>query len=317
MVLFNLKGLRSIEYDRDNRLIKHVQNFAEAVRRAARGAPHPLLDTLDRNGIAMNEASGPKSLVYAKATYYPDFIRIWIPNEPYLHTQSSKEYDKPKKQSASSSQDLDIYETNEERSIRRTRKALKDYVVCNEFDIFATFTMANDRLNDSKSKKRFSTWLKNQRDRYGKFRYIVVAERHKKDGALHFHALIGGYNGKLVYAINPHTGEMISDGHGGFVRNFVTYTRGHTTAKSINDKESKTKTAYYLQKYINKDMVIIFGQNRYWASKGLKKPSTENNPEPFYKHIEPDRHWMNDHGTVLEFDRDKHPLIDIFLEYRK
>jgi hypothetical protein len=61
-------------------------------------------------------------------------------------------------------------------------------------------------------------------------------------------------------------------------------------------------------------MVIVFGKNRYWASKGLNKPVIVENPEPFYKAVEADRHWVVDHGTVLEFDRSKHMLIDMFLE---
>lgn len=252
-----------------------------------------------------------KYLVHAKATYYPDFIRVWIPNQPYLRQQEG--YELTSKGNPSPADESELYESNAERSIRRTRKAIKDYALCNDFDIFATFTMSDDRFNDERSKKRLATWFKNQRNRNGKFRYIVVAERHK-NGALHFHALIGGYTGRLVYGVNPHNGEYISDGRGDFVRNFDEYKLGINSAKLIDSKESKTKTAYYLQKYINKDMVIVFGKNRYWASKGLNKPTIDENPEPFYKAVEADRHWVVDHGTVLEFDRNKHVLIDMFLE---
>lgn len=255
-----------------------------------------------------------KYLVHAKATYYPDFVRVWIPNQPYLRQYEGYE---SKATGGSivddSDEGYDLYESNEERSLRRTRKAIKDYALCNDFDLFATFTLADDRFNDDRSKKRLATWFKNQRDRNGKFKYIVVAERHK-NGALHFHALIGGYTGRLVYGINPHNGEYIPDGRGEFVRNFDEYKLGINSAKVIDSKESKTKTAYYLQKYINKDMVIVFGHNRYWASKGLRKPVTIDNPEPFYKSVEADRHWVVDHGTALEFDRNKHALVDMFLE---
>lgn len=252
-----------------------------------------------------------KYLVHAKATYYPDFIRVWIPHQPYLRQYEG--YESKPKGVLAPSDEAELYESNEERSLRRTRKAIKDYALCNKFDLFATFTLADDRFNDEHSKKRLATWFKNQRNRNGKFKYIVVAERHK-NGALHFHALIGGYTGRLVYGINPHNGEYISDGRGNFVRNFDEYKLGINSAKVIDSKESKTKTAYYLQKYINKDIAIVFGKNRYWVSKGLDKPPIEENPEPFYKAVEADRHWVVDHGTVLEFDRNKHALIDMFLE---
>jgi hypothetical protein len=276
----------------------------------------------DRNSIKMNKltqinSSDAKYLVYAKATYYPDFVRVFIPNQPYIRQVEGYEQEL-KLTGISNHNGAEPYETNEERSIRRTRKAIKDYALCNDFNLFATFTMADNRYDDERSKKRIATWFKNQRNRNGKFQYIIVAERHK-DGALHFHALIGGYTGRLVYAVSPKTGKHISDKHGDFIRNFDEYTLGINSAKIISTSESKTKTktAYYLQKYINKDMIIVFGKNRYWASKGLLKPPTEENPEEFYKAVEADRHWMIDHGTILEFDRNKHPIIDMFLEAHK
>lgn len=260
-------------------------------------------------------------LVKAKATYYPDSVRIYIPNEPYFHKKQGFEGKKhpsslPMKKE-DTPEDPIQYETSEERSIRRTRKALKDYVLCNEFDIFCTFTIAEDRYNDQRSISRFATWLKNQRNRNGKFRYIGVLERHK-DGALHFHALVGGYTGKLNYAINPNTNEVITDKRHNPVYNFSEYKLGHTTAKVIDSKEGKTKTAFYLQKYIGKDLSAEFGKNRYWASQGLFKPLTEENPQPFYRHVDTPLHWVVDHGTILEFEYGRDPIIDSFIEaYRR
>jgi hypothetical protein len=281
-----------------------------------------LLDKWDRNSIKMKKLTEITSeeanvLVIAKATYYPDSVRIYIPNEPYSHRKEGFEGHKRPSQlpmeKEETAEELIPYETNEERSVRRTRKALKDYVLCNEFDIFCTSTIAEDRHNDQRSINRFSTWFKNQRNRNGKFRYIGVLERHK-DGALHFHALIGGYTGKLQYAYNPNTREVILDKRHNPIYNFTEYKLGHTTAKIIDSKEGKTKTAFYLQKYIGKDLSAEFGKNRYWASKGLKKPYVEDNPEPFYKHVDTRLHWVLDHGTILEFEYGRDPVIDSFIE---
>lgn len=259
------------------------------------------------------DSSDTKYLVYTKATYYRDFVRIWIPNQPYIRQRNGYEGSAKGIKVRQQNADDDPYETNAERSIRRTRKAIKDCVNQNDFDLFATFTFANDRHNAERSRKRLATWLKNQRTRNGKFRYIVVPEHHK-DGALHFHALLGNYTGKLKLAINPRTGKKIADGRGNYVRNFTEYTLGINSAKVIDGDASKTKTAYYLQKYITKETLNEFGKNRYWVSHGLTKPTVEENPEPFYQHFEADRHWVIDHGTVLEFDRYKHSLIDMFIE---
>lgn len=253
-----------------------------------------------------------KVVVTAKATYYRDFVRVWIPNQPYLRYPDG--FELPKHQSIATSIDSDedsvLYETNIERSLRRTIKTIKDYVHMNDFEWFATFTFASDRHNDKRIRTRLSNWFRNQRKRNGKFRYIVVLERHK-DGALHFHALIGDYGGKLPFAINPHTGNKIPDGRGDYVRNFGEYTLGINTAKKI---QNTLRASMYLQKYITKENVVELGKNRYWASKNLRRPNIEENPQPYYKAIEANRHYVLDHGTILEFDKGNNPVIDTFIE---
>lgn len=52
------------------------------------------------------------------------------------------------------------YETDVERSIRRTRKKIKDYVLCNEFGLFATFTFREDRYDVDRCKTRMARWEK-------------------------------------------------------------------------------------------------------------------------------------------------------------
>ena len=138
-------------------------------------------------------------LIEATATYYPGMIQIYIPKEPMvrgslrLQTPLGKIYH----------EDQDEKETSIERSLRRSAKRISDYVLCNHFDMFVTFTIKEDRQNIERSKQKVIDWLKNQRKRNGKFRYIVVPEFHKDGKSLHFHALIGGFTGKIERAINP------------------------------------------------------------------------------------------------------------------
>lgn len=255
-------------------------------------------------------------LVRAKATYFPTFVRIWIPNEPYQ--KLSNEYDKKTKSSSTpsnidSDESISIYETDLERSIRRTRKRFKEYAITNDFELFITFTFALNRHDEAVNRKRFATWLRNQRIRNGRFKYLAVPEYHK-DGAVHFHALVGGYNGKLTASINPHSDRPIKDNRGNQVYTLTEYTLGYTKVEVIDSSEGKTKSAYYLQKYITKEANSTDGRQRYWASKNLRLPPTEDNPEEFYKHIPADRHFVNDHGTCLEFDLGTSPLTDWFIE---
>lgn len=244
-------------------------------------------------------------IVRAKATYYPAFVRVFIPNEPYM--KDPEGFEKPVTSGTSLKLTPDeLYETDIERSIRRTRKKIKDYVLCNEFDLFVTFTFRDDRYDVARCKTRMAGWLKNQRARTGKFNYLIVSEFHK-DKALHFHALLGNYAGKLKPSINPNTGEQLSQGRH-LVYELPSYTLGFTNVKKIeSDKDSQTKVGFYIQKYITKDMPLFFGKNRYWASKGLVLPVEEDNPQEWYKHVEPTRQYVNDHGTILEFDKTELP----------
>lgn len=273
---------------------------------------------MDNTELTLSNRPAPNTsyMVYAKATYYPEFIRIWIPNKPYERAW----YGGDPKLKAGAVPELDEhgepitqYETDPERSIRRTRKRIKDYVIANDFDLFVTFTFASDRHNEKRSRKRLSTWLRNQRTRNGRFLYLAVPEYHK-DGALHFHVLIGGYKGKLERAINPRNGSPIKDVRGNPVYTFPSYTLGFNNVKIIDSSEGKTKTAHYIQKYITKEANSTDGRQRYWSSKNLKLPKTEDNPEKYYKHVEANRHYVNDHGTCLEFDLGTSPLTDWFIE---
>lgn len=262
--------------------------------------------------MKINNPEESKVLIKAKATYYRGFIRVWIPDQPYLRHPTGTEPKVSNRVSLrlDSDEDTVLYETNLERSLRRTKKTIKDYVHMNDFDWFITFTFATERFEDNRSRQKMATWLRNQRKRNGKFRYVIVAEKHK-NGALHFHGLVGGYEGRLTFAINPHTGLKIPDGRGDYVYNLVEFRLGYTTAKKITDN---IRSVLYLLKYVTKENITEFGKNRYWASKNLNRPQIEENPQPFYKQIWADRHYVLDHGTILEFDKNKHELIDIFIE---
>jgi len=84
-------------------------------------------------------------------------------------------------------------------SVRRTRRTISDYVRCNTFDLFVTFTFDPkkvDRYDLLDTYLKMQGWLHRQQRKYDNFKYIIVPERHK-DGAIHFHALFGGYEGIL------------------------------------------------------------------------------------------------------------------------
>lgn len=251
-------------------------------------------------------------LVYAKATYFPSFVSVYIPNKPFQKLLPNLEA--TSRLPLSSYKESEYSESNLERSLRLTRKKIKEYVLCNDFELFATFTFKADRFDINKNKTKMTNWLKNQRRRNGAFEYIIVSEFHKDQKAIHFHALIKGYPGKLMPSMHPRTGKQLTQA-GREVYQFKSYTLGFSNVKKVDsDLDSQTKVSFYLMKYITKDMQLIFGKNRYRVSRGLKTPNTEDNPEKWYLHVKPDREYPVENGKIIEFNAGRHPLVDIFLE---
>lgn len=245
--------------------------------------------------ISYQSESFATTLVTSQVTYYPNHIRVYTPKFAIKKLNSG--YEKIKKKSKHLDDERNVQlvapETDAERSLRRTKKKIRDYVLCNNFELFTTFTFKDDRYNLDRCTQRMSTWLKNQQKRTSKFQYLIVSEYHK-DKAIHFHALMKDYKGQLVPAVNDKTGRIIPG-----IFNFKSYTHGYSTAKTIRDSElDRIKTGNYLIKYITKDMPLFKGKNRYWASSGLKLPRVEDNPTEWYKDLTPFRTINTDYGII-------------------
>lgn len=249
-------------------------------------------------------------LVYAQATYTPGEVQIYIPNHPILRNPTGLK--KSKDLSLEEEDRNFVKETGEERSIRRARKKIGGYILCNEFELFITFTINDDRQNVNRSKQKVMNWLKNQRNRNGKFIYVVVPEFHKDGKSLHFHALVGGYKGKIVQVINPNTGTSLMQ-RGKKVMQLSEYRLGFTNVKVIGTSyDDRSRLAVYLKKYITKDMPTFKSRQRYWVSKGLNFPLVEDNPEEWYKAVEPDWSHKFDNGIMIRYNLDRNPIAKIF-----
>lgn len=150
-------------------------------------------------------------------------------------------------------------------SVRRSRRAISDYVRCNQFELFVTLTFDPskvDRYDLLGTYLKMQGWLHRQSRKHDDFKYLIVPERHK-DGAIHFHALMAGIpedklkktrviqNNKRVY-------------------NLLSFKFGFTNVQYLD--EDIDKTTAYVCKYITKDMELISNRRRYWCSRNLRKP---------------------------------------------
>jgi hypothetical protein len=207
-------------------------------------------------------------LVGSYAKIYPKFIKIFEFDSPIKQRISGLESRSPNevhpKKSSSGGNYIDD-------SLRRTKTAIADITICNDFDLFVTFTFKKDRYDIQKTKNKMSKWLKNQRELHGKFDYVIVPEFHKDKKAIHFHALFKGYKGKL------HKTKIVQKGRP--IYNITSYKLGFSTAAKIDNVE---KVSSYVRKYITKDMPQFPGKKHYWVSNQLKRPITQRNPN-YYK----------------------------------
>lgn len=214
--------------------------------------------------------------VYAKAEYFPGFVRVYQPHLPIKKLAAG--FEAIGKTKRAGIQSISV-ESNEGRSLRRTKATVLAYALCNSYELFATFTFANERQNIDRCKDRMNNWLKNQKKRTSpNLKYLIVPEFHKDGKSLHFHALLAGYNGKLAKAINPEINKPRK--RNGKIRyNITSYTSGFTDAVKIGETfEDQQKLGYYVSKYITKDMPRFKNKNRYWASHGHRLPIAEDNP---------------------------------------
>ncbi|MDN5274247.1 MAG: hypothetical protein JWP06_148 [Candidatus Saccharibacteria bacterium] len=167
---------------------------------------------------------------------------------------------------------------SKERSLRRTKTEIKDIILCNHFDLFATFTFNKDRQNVDVCKSKMQYWLQSQQKIHGKFDYLIVPEFHKDGVSIHFHALLSNYTGKIEDSGHK-SGKTQK-----IIYNITSYRSGFSTATEIDgDKTSRDMVANYVTKYITKDMPQFAGKKRYWVSKGLIRPIKSYNedvPEP-------------------------------------
>lgn len=167
-------------------------------------------------------------------------------------------------------------------SLVRSRTKIFEISMCNDWELFATFTIdpkKYDRYNLPLFFKDFSNYISNLNRNYNfNIKYLFIPEMHK-DGAWHLHGLISGlpldrlllfkYNSKLPKYIR----DKLLDGFD--VYDWPSYRGkfGFCDLEKIRNKESCCK---YIVKYITKDLGRSVSQSHakvYYCSQGLNRPT--------------------------------------------
>lgn len=192
---------------------------------------------------------------------YPQMIKVVVYKQPHIFTYS----DSRKRKSVEVD---DKFYDPKISSINRTKTLLHDLVLCNDFELFATFTFNPakvDSFNYNRCLSVMSRWLHHQRDKAtskGKdFKYLIVPEMHKS-GRWHFHALISGYSSTLK--LSPYKTDTLRP-----IYNITSFRSGFTTASLVDSKEALSN---YVTKYITKDFIRNFNRKRFLCSKNLVRP---------------------------------------------
>ncbi len=220
---------------------------------------------------------------------YPDMIKIIIYHENYLLPKGDRPaVKKLKKQSKR--------EDSIHRSLRRTKTAIKDIMLSNKFDLWCTFTYncrncipkcdnspctcspaTCKRFDAHYTNRTLRNWFRNQkRLNSPNLRYLAVPEYHK-NGAIHFHCLMSGFNGRLKDSGKKTKHNQTVYNASGYYSGWTEFVKIGERFDSQNFEEDYARVSSYITKYITKDMPTINGRHRYLVSEGMTRPvSTVN-----------------------------------------
>lgn len=164
---------------------------------------------------------------------------------------------------------LQHHDTRLRQSLSRSRSAVRDYILANDWDYFVTLTIRKEVVNRYSLADVLSLIrpFLHELGRKKGFRYCIIPERHK-DGAWHFHGVMSGID---VCELPPWAPKDARDA--GYLQWPLWANKfGFTAVGKIKDKIG---VGFYVSKYITKDLcteAVEAGQHTYYHSRGLNKP---------------------------------------------
>lgn len=165
-----------------------------------------------------------------------------------------------------------------EKSISRSKRVIREYALCNDFEWFCTFTIASqnaDRFSLQSCEDNLRRRLKSYKQYHKDFIYLLIPEKHE-NGAFHFHGLMGGIDQKDLILFNINDFDKLpyyilrylnEDRDIYYFKQFFKKT-GFCTLTRI---ENKNKSANYITKYITKEPIRNENGTLYICCRGLKR----------------------------------------------
>lgn len=166
------------------------------------------------------------------------------------------------------------------QSLSRSRRTIRDLILCNSFEYFCTFTFNGNKVNRynyDDCKNKILNLFANYKKRYSSdFIYLCVPEFHK-DGAVHFHGVVGGIRPedfvvpkKIAKKNNCGIIEMVPNTKKYVDWPYYSKKLGYFNCSLIRNYDG---CARYVSKYISKDLASISkGDRVFFASANLNRP---------------------------------------------
>lgn len=165
-------------------------------------------------------------------------------------------------------------------SLSRTRSAVFELAMCNDWEYFVTLTLSpvnGDRQDLKTFQRKLSNWLKNTNARKGcSIKYLLIPEPHEK-GTWHMHGLFMGIPEDMLRPFSAaeylpyRLLDMLQSGRPVFDWPVYRDKFGFVTCERIRDRAA---CARYITKYITKEFgesVSRLNQKLYFCSVGLNR----------------------------------------------
>lgn len=232
------------------------------------------------NGLHVSGGEVYQRDVATLKKYREDYYKITLHRQLRRAGYEAIEGDSDRKREAGKKNTAD----NEEKlsaSLSRTRAAIYELALCNEWEWFVTLTLNpeyHDRQDLNSYKKKLSTWLKNyNRINKTNIKYLLIPEQHEDRKNWHMHGLMMGIPKEHLREFTEQEKLpikiLIELKRGHKIYTWEAYGKrfGYITISEIRHLESVSK---YITKYITKDLTktrIGLNDHLYYCSQGLKR----------------------------------------------